>query len=160
MKSFQMKRFRFAPVLENDFKPKDFLGYLVSAVMKNMSALLVAGFKEQGHDISRAHWLILAKSYHFANEKLLQSDVVEMMLGDKITVSRAVDDLVNRGWLIQKVDKVDKRNRVLVLTTKGRQIVPELMKVVNKTIASATYNIDDNDMNITKAVLAAPALKK
>lgn len=122
--------------------------------MKGISTQLIENFKAEGYHITRAHWLIMAKTYHFKDDCFLQSEAVEMLMGDKTAVTRAVDDLVKRGWLIQEIDKQDRRNRVLKLTAKGEATVPVLLKTVNKTIAEMTAGIEENEMAITKSVLA------
>lgn len=140
-------------VLKQKFQPQDFLGYLVAQAMKCTSSLLIQRFKEAGYDITRPQWVILAKSYHFEEVKLLQGDVVEMMMGNKTGVTRAVDDLVKRGLLTREVDEFDRRNRLLTITDKGREMVPKLMVCVQKTIEDATAEIDEEALNVTKKVL-------
>lgn len=137
-----------------DFKPRDFLGYLVVHAMKAISKRLVEHFAEAGYEISRPQWMVLVKSYHLAPEGVLQSEIVEMMLGDKTIVTRAVDDLVKQGLLNRQIDQNDRRNRILTITPKGRAIIPPLMQCVNKTLAEATENIAPDDLGICKKVLS------
>ena len=122
--------------------------------MKTVSGRLLERFSAIGHPISRHQCLIMAKSFHFEDENLLQSDIVDMMLGDKTQVTRAVDDLVKKGWITQEIDKDDRRNRVLKITEKGRQVVPELMVCVKQTIEETTQNIPEQDIETAKRVLA------
>lgn len=143
----------FVLVLEKKFQPQDFLGYLVAQAMKCTTSLLIQRFKEEGFEITRPQWIILAKSYHFEEVRLLQSDVVEMMMGDKTGVTRAVDDLVKRGLLTREIDELDRRNRLLLITDKGREIVPKLMVCVHKTIEEATSGVAKEDLDTTKKVL-------
>lgn len=138
----------------NEFQPKKFLGYLMAHAMKAVSSRLIDKFGEIGHPITRHQWLIMAKTFHFENDKLLQSDIVDMMLGDKTQVTRAVDDLVKKGWITQEIDKDDRRNRVLKITKEGKKVVPELMVCVKETIAETTHNIPKQDMETAKRVLA------
>ncbi|MFY0672696.1 MAG: winged helix-turn-helix transcriptional regulator [Bacteroidia bacterium] len=138
----------------NEFQPQKFLGYLMAHAMKGVIGRLLERFSEAGYPISRHQWLIMAKSYHFENKKILQSDVVDMMLGDKTQVTRAVEDLVKKGWIIQEIDREDRRNRVLKITEKGKEIVPELMVCVEQTITETTRNISEKDMETAKSVLA------
>lgn len=145
----------FAPVVKDMFKPQDFLGYLVAQAMKCTSTLLIERFKEAGHDITRPQWVILAKSYHLEEEQsLLQSDVVDMMMGDKTGVTRAVDDLVKRNLLIREIDEQDRRNRVLTITEAGREMVPQLLECVHQTIGDATQGVSEAELVTTKKVLA------
>ena len=121
-------------VLENSYHPNRFLGYLLAHSMKAVSGLLVQKFQEAGYDIDRPHWAIMAKSYHLQGGELLQSEVVELFMGNKTGVTRAVDSLVKRGWLVQRIDENDRRNRVLSLTKEGRSVVPNLMEIVHSSI--------------------------
>lgn len=138
----------------NEFQPKEFLGYLMAHAMKAVSGRLLEKFKNIGYPITRHQWLIMAKTFHFEDEKLLQGDIVDMMLGDKTQVTRAVDDLVKKRWIIQEIDKDDRRNRVLKITDKGKKIVPKLMVCVKQTTEETTNNISKDDMATAKKVLA------
>lgn len=143
----------FDTVLKQSFQPKDFLGYLIAHAMKYVSLKLIQNFQEAGYDISRPQWLVMAKCFHFEEEDILQSHIVEMMMGDKTGATRAIDDLVKRGWINREIHEQDRRNRVLTLTKEGEAIVPELMKTVHSTIEQATNGIDSSEIEITKKVL-------
>lgn len=121
--------------------------------LKATSARLVHNFNEAGFPISRQQWLILAKTYHFPNECLLQSTLVDMMMGDKTGVTRAVDDLVKSGWLSRDIDENDRRNRVLRLTTFAENAMPQLMQCVQKSIAEITQGIAPAELETAKKVL-------
>lgn len=144
----------FDTVLKKAFQPKDFLGYLIAHAMKHVSLQLISNFQKAGYDISRPQWLVMAKCFHFEKEEeILQSHIVDMMMGDKTGATRAIDDLVKRGWVNREIHEQDRRNRVLTLTKEGETIVPELMKTVHATISQATKGIDPSELEITKKVL-------
>ncbi len=144
----------FATVLKKVEPPRQFLGYLIAHSMKAVTGRLVDNFKNAGHNISKEQWLIMAKAHQFGNQPLNQSDIVAMMLGEKTQVTRAVDDLVKKGWITQEIDQNDRRNRLLKLTELGNEMLPELKKCVEKTLKETTNNINPADMDITKKVLA------
>ncbi|MGB0430429.1 MAG: MarR family winged helix-turn-helix transcriptional regulator [Bacteroidia bacterium] len=129
------------------------MGYLLAHSVKALTTRLLENFSEAGHNLTKAQWFILAKLYHFSERNLLQSEVVEMMLGDKTQVTRAVDDLVKREWIKQEIDQNDRRNRVLTLTKQGKLVVPELMQSVHKTLHEMTQNIKQSELETTKKVL-------
>ncbi|MCB0739339.1 MAG: winged helix-turn-helix transcriptional regulator [Bacteroidetes bacterium] len=133
--------------------PKEFLGYLMSHAMKGTGTRLMDNFTQAGFDVSKPQWFVLVRCFHFENEELLQSEVVEMMMGDKTAVTRAVDDLVKQGLVSQEIYKQDRRNRVLTLTTAGKEMVPKLMQCAMKSIDEVTQGISQSDMQITKRVL-------
>lgn len=140
--------------MESTFKPQEFLGYLLAQAKKGTVSLLIERFRQSGYDITRPQWIILVKSFHFRDVDLLQSDVVEMMMGNKTGVTRAVEDLVKRGLINQEIDQQDRRNRVLRITDAGLEMVPQLMKCAHETIGEATEGISEEDLAITKKVLA------
>lgn len=122
--------------------------------MKAFSGLLVQRFQEHGFDIDRPQWVIMAKGYHLDGDALLQSDVVELFMGNKTGVTRAVENLVKRGWIEQQIDKNDRRNRILSLTDEGRAAVPGLMSIVRSSLNEVTHGIDPTEMETCKKVLA------
>ena len=65
-----------------------------------------------------------------------------MMMGNKTGVTRAIEELVKRGWITQEIYDKDRRNRMIKLTEEGEHMVPKLFDCAMQTIAEVTSGID------------------
>ena len=80
------------------------------------------------------------------------------------TVSKSVDMLVRRGWLERWVDKHDRRQTMLRLTTEGRRVLTDIkkrnQKHVGQRLAGLTAPEREQLVTVTRMlsrVLATPA---
>ena len=97
--------------------------------------------------------MLLAKSHFCPDGYILQSEMVQHFRGDKTVVTRTVDDLVKLGWLRQEIDPDDRRNRRLLLSDKGNEVLPILKECVEKTLEQVSQEVTKEEMEATKSAL-------
>ncbi len=69
------------------------------------------------------------------------------------SVTRLIDGLEKRNLVVRTPDKVDRRQKFIYLTNKGKEFQQELLHIVEKTLDEAQQNIPAHDMAICKKVL-------
>lgn len=74
------------------------------------------------------------------SESLNQKVLSERLVKDKTTVSRLVDGWVKKSWVKREVSPQDKRNYVLRLTKKGKEIWEKGLPIV--TAADLVFRKD------------------
>ncbi|MCK5559868.1 MAG: MarR family transcriptional regulator [Thermoplasmata archaeon] len=83
------------------------------------------------YNISSSQYLILLILQR--NEGINQEAISKELYLDKATIARAVNKLLNERYITRKVDPNDGRAYILFLTKKGRDVVPKIRNVLNRT---------------------------
>ncbi len=80
------------------------------------------------HDISSGQF-----PYFMAlimREGATQEELSEILFMDKGTTAKAIKKLEENGFVIRKKSQIDKRCNKVFFTEKGRDLIPEVMKVL------------------------------
>ncbi|HET6565461.1 MAG TPA: MarR family transcriptional regulator [Xanthomonadales bacterium] len=104
---------------QTHFDLEHFLPYRLSVVSNTVSEG-IAHIYQQDHDLTVIEWRIIAVLGRYPG--LTASQIVERTVMDKVSVSRAVNRLLDRGMLKRDTHGSDRRYRNLELTEKlGRK---------------------------------------
>ena len=88
--------------------------------------------KELGqYNIGSSQYLILLTLND--TDGIHQETISKNLHLDKATITRAVNKLMKQGYVTRKVDPEDRRAYVLYISKKGRNLVPKIRKVLNRT---------------------------
>ena len=88
--------------MEEDYKNN--IGFLIHDVARLMRNLFDKRMSELG--LTRSQWWIL--NYLYFNEGINQSEFAKLLDLEKAPLSRLLDRMEKKGWIIRKSDKVDK----------------------------------------------------
>lgn len=109
------------------FKLDAFLPFRLNMLAQEVSQRLSVIYAERfGLDIPQ--WRILANLA--SRGEVTAQDVARLTNSHKSTVSRAVQQLEERGLIARKVNTADKRAFTLKLTTAGKKLMAELVPLV------------------------------
>ena len=61
--------------------------------------------------------------------------------------------LKDKGFIIKKTSKEDKRNHVLSLTSKGKELYPKIKDVIKETTEMMIKDIDQNELILLEELL-------
>ncbi len=134
-----------------DYKLEDSLGYIMGRAARSLGTRLNRNFLESGYDVTCEQWGVLVNLWHKNGQT--QQELAAMTCKDKTSMTRLIDGLERRKVVVRTRDKIDRRQKHIVLTKKGKAFQQELLKIVQKTLAEAQMNIDAKDMAICKKVL-------
>lgn len=99
-----------------DFRLEDYLPYRLS-LLSNTVSQGIAHRYQQDHDIAVTEWRVIVVLGRFPGSTA--SEVVERTAMDKVSVSRAVRSLMDKGLLQRRTDQTDRRRLRLYLTRGG-----------------------------------------
>lgn len=101
-----------------------YLPYRLSVASNKVSALVAKAYQAR-FGLSIAAWRVLA----ILNEKspLSQLEITQFAAMDKVSVSRAVSALLERGLIVRRLAANDKRTQSLSLSSDGQAIVDEII---------------------------------
>lgn len=79
------------------------------------------------------------------NEGITQEGLTVMVGVDKAATARAVKSLEEKGFLIRREDKKDRRNNLLYPTEKAKELYPSVKKDLLALNALITAGIDEEE---------------
>lgn len=135
----------------NNYKSENSLGYLVGRAGRSIGVRLNRNFTEAGYDVTCEQWVLLANLWRSNGQS--QQELAGISCKDKTSVTRLIDGLEKRNLVVRTPDKVDRRQKLIYLTNKGKEFQQELLHIVEKTLNEAQHNISAHDMDICKKVL-------
>ncbi len=97
-----------------------YLPYRLSVASNKVSGLIARAY-EKRFGLTIPQWRIMVTLA--GGVSLSQKGLVERTAMDKVTISRAVGVLVNRGYLIKSENLPDKRSDLLSLCETGHEVV-------------------------------------
>lgn len=114
---------------QDPLKLQEFLPYRLS-VLTNKVSRSFSVLYSRDFNLTIPEWRVMAV---LGQEPDLSADQVcrrtEM---DKVTVSRAVANLVKKGYLMRKRDEADRRRSILKLSKEGRKIYRRIIPIGRK----------------------------
>ena len=104
------------------------LGHLVNRTFTAMVRSLNYELKNRGIDFQHPHFTILMILSR--QEGLSQVEIAEAVERDKASVSRNLNFLEEKGYVMRKSD--DGRKNLVFLTEKGKELIPKLYEIAQK----------------------------
>jgi MarR family transcriptional regulator, lower aerobic nicotinate degradation pathway regulator len=103
------------------------------------------------YDLGNTQWYVL---YLLANDgPMNQRDLTRMLEIERATLSAVISALVRKGLIDQMPDPHDQRQKVLQITTAGRNLWATLPDPIGLITAVAFDGVDDAEIETTNRVL-------
>jgi len=140
------------------FELERFLPYRLSLLTNTVSQGIARSYREK-HDISVTEWRILAVLGRYPG--LVASDIVKLTAMDKVAVSRAVKNLVEKNLLQRTTDRADRRRLRLNITPgPGEHVLGEVLpqaRQYEKNLLEALSSSERKTLSSTLRKLQAQA---
>jgi len=127
------------------------LGYALGRSFRSLGALVNHHLAKEGHDITCEQGSILFNLGKKNGQS--QQELACLVCKDKTTMTRLIDNMEKRNLVVRIPDKTDKRQKLIYLTKKGKDLQVKLIEVVQKTSKEAQKSIDLKDLEVCKKVL-------
>jgi DNA-binding MarR family transcriptional regulator len=128
--------------MESNFALNDFLPFRLNVLAQTVSERLSAIYASK-FNLDIPQWRILANLA--SRGDMTAQDIARITYSHKSTVSRAVQELENRGLIARKVSSADKRSFTLALTSEGRRMFRQLLPLVLEFERKLMASISDAD---------------
>lgn len=103
------------------------------------------------YDLGSTQWAVL---YQLANDgPTMQRDLGRVLQIERATLSAIITTLVRKGFIEQKADTGDQRQRVIALTPSGRSLWGELPDPIAVSQAISFDGVDKAELAIAARVL-------
>lgn len=123
------------------YEPKKSLGFLLVEVARLMRLDFNERVAELG--LTQAQWRALA--YLSWMEGCNQACLAEQLEVKPITLTRLVDKLVSKDWVVRKPDQNDRRAVRLFLTEKAKPLLKVMQAKALDTKMKAVAGIEEDD---------------
>lgn len=114
--------------------------------LSTLSALM------SSHNIER-HFAALSYLYENSGE-ITQNELSIAIKKDKVSTMRSVDYLCERGFIVRKKDKSDRRCHLLAVTEKAIALKPILKEGIEKTNEILFQELSDEEKDVFAKVMA------
>lgn len=127
------------------------LGYLGSLVSRMMSNHLSARFQEAGIDMTAEQWgaiLVLLNG-----DPMTQGDLADQLYLEKSSVSRLIDGLEKRGWVVRTKNPHDSRQKLVKPTEKVVDTAERCATIAKEILDKAHLGMSEEDVQLCNAFL-------
>ena len=135
-----------APILDLE----RFVPYQLSLLSNVVSQEIAEAYGER-FGLAITEWRILAVLGRFPG--LSAVGVAERSAMDKVAVSRAVRNLVDRALMVRKIPDQDRRSRQLALTDEGHNIYSEVIRRARVHEMKLLAGLSSDDLNAFNRIL-------
>jgi DNA-binding MarR family transcriptional regulator len=145
------RRNREIAVNPTEFRLEDYLPYRLS-LLSNTVSQGIAHRYQRDQDISVTEWRVIVVLGRFPGSTA--SEVVERTAMDKVSVSRAVRNLMDKGFLQRRTDTSDRRRlRLYVTRGQGKQVLESIVPLAAAYEIELLKSLDDQELATLDSLL-------
>ena len=127
------------------------LGYAAGRAARALGTRLNRNFAEAGYDVTCEQWSVLVNLWQKNGQS--QQDLAGTTCKDKTSMTRLIDNMEKHSLVVRIPDKEDRRQKLIYLTKKGRDLREKLFRIVQQTLEEAQKDIPVKDIALCKKVL-------
>jgi MarR family transcriptional regulator, organic hydroperoxide resistance regulator len=133
------------------FPRKESPGFIIYRTAVLLKAGLRRAFQMKGLDITPEQWSVLGSLWE--EEGVHQSLLADKTDKDRHNITRILSLLEQRGLILRKPDKDDKRRQRVFLTQSGKGLELELVPIATEFMRQAFQGLTDHEMSSLKHTL-------
>lgn len=125
------------------FDHKKSLGYLTGLANRLLSKTLASRFQAAGIDMTAEQWgaiLVMLNS-----DAVTQGQIAEQLCLEKSSVSRLLDGLERREWIVRTKDPKDSRLKLVTPTPKMLEIVEHCAAIARSILKEAQQGTTEEE---------------
>ena len=119
--------------------------YKLESAIKTYRQLAQRNITRSGLDITVDQWLIM--KVVMEKGELKQNEIAEKVFKDAASVTRIIDLLINKEYLLREEHGNDRRRSHLKLTSKGKSILSKVQVIIEKNRKLALHEISEGKIN-------------
>lgn len=129
----------------------DVIFYTIEKTIKSYRKFAQRRIDQANLDITIDQWLVL--NCLSKNENISQNKLAELIFKDVASVTRIIDLLVKKEYVIRSFHSSDRRRFNLTITDKGDAIIREASRIVNENRSAALENISAEEVKQADLIL-------
>jgi len=127
------------------------IGMLMSQVDRLCTKKFVQNARKFGMDISQDQWMVIGPIWK--QKGISQKEIAEYCGKDKTSVTKIIDTLEKKNLLVRYSDQIDQRIKRVVLSNKGKDLMKNVMPVIEQTRNEVLSGINSKEVETFKIVL-------
>ncbi|MGX1928658.1 MarR family winged helix-turn-helix transcriptional regulator [Flagellimonas sp. 2504JD4-2] len=127
------------------------LFYILEKSIKSYRQFAQRNLKEVNKDITIDQWLTLKTIYD--NPNISQREIAETIFKDEASITRMIELLVSKGFLLRSSHSEDRRRYGLELTPSGMNALEEVMPIIMQNRNTALEGLSMKEIEILKNLL-------
>lgn len=135
----------------NVFDHEGNFGHMLGRTSRAMLNMLQKQFRRAGFDITVEQWTLLVNIRNASGAS--QQQLADRVYLDKTTIARVVAGLEKKGLICRAVSRDDARQKSLVITRRGTDLLARLKPVALAAQHHALAGLDPNKLSICREVL-------
>lgn len=112
---------------------------------------VTAIFSEWGFNVTVEQFGVLALLWY--KEGVKQQDIADGLKRNKTTITRIIENMINSNLIVKVPDQIDKRNKLVFLTQKGKALQKEMVKASGLVYYQTLNNITSTDIEKCLVIL-------
>ena len=127
------------------------IGMLMSQVDRLCTKKFVQNARKFGMDISQDQWMVIGPIWK--QKGISQKEIAEYCGKDKTSVTKIIDTLEKKNLLVRYSDQIDQRIKRVVLSNKGKDLMKNVMPVIEQHRNDLLEGIKSKEIETFKIVL-------
>ena len=127
------------------------IGMLMSQVDRLCTKKFVQNARKFGMDISQDQWMVIGPIWK--KKGISQKEIAEYCGKDKTSVTKIIDTLEKKNLLVRYSDQIDQRIKRVVLSNKGKDLMKNVMPVIEQHRNDLLEGIKNKEIETFKIVL-------
>ena len=129
----------------------DNLIYQIGEISRLVHKRVTEIFDERKFDVTVEQFGILAMLWY--EEGVKQQDIADKLKRNKATITRIIENMMKRNLIVQIPDQLDKRNKLIYLTQKGKLLQKEMVESSGMVYYQVLNKIDAKEISVVLEVL-------
>ncbi|NOY36271.1 MAG: winged helix-turn-helix transcriptional regulator [Chlorobi bacterium] len=125
--------------------------YLIGETARLVHKQITIIFTKRGFDVTAEQFGVLALLWY--KEGVKQQYIADHLNRDKTTITRIIKNMMNRDLIVKVPDKLDKRNKLIYLTPKGKALQKEMVESSGLIYYQALQNIPPEKIETCLSIL-------
>ncbi|MDR2040469.1 MAG: MarR family transcriptional regulator [Bacteroidales bacterium] len=125
------------------------LGFLLARTSNAMATHLNSHLKKHGIDLPHSQYVVL--KYLYDEDGISQQELANKVFKDTAAIKRTLDILEKKG-LVERIPVTMRKNSVMI-TQKGRELMPKVMDCIEKSKQSVLSGIGEHEYRMFTEIL-------
>lgn len=118
---------------------------------RSMMSLANKKIQEAGYDLSLEHAIILKNLMEKDGQS--HQELADNTFKHKTSITFLIDNMVKRNLVVRVPDQLDRRSKLIYLTTHGRDLLDEISPILFRQMHKVTEKIDEEELELCVSVL-------
>ena len=133
------------------YKKEESLAYHIRMAVRGLVREFNNAVIKAGYNVTDEQWIIL--SVLWEKEGINQQKLSNLSDRDKTSITRLIDSLEKKNIVVRVPDKSDRRNKLIYLTKKGRDLEQGLGQVAVNVMEKALSGLTDEHIETSMITL-------